>query len=890
MLKTSVSLRLQKSYIIFILLLTISNAGFTQQTLINYKAVNQPLSKVLEELNRGYELKFAFDQEVFSGILVSFDLNNYSVDRFLKFLETYNVKSKLVEKTWVLIYSPPVEKGEEPPNSPPEPKKYIVNGYVKDAFSGENLLYCNVIYDANRGTMTNNLGYFSFEVLQPLNGEIRLFVSHLGYQKLDTIINVGKPVILNLKPAEILIQDIEVIEVEKNVLEATPQPDKIGFNPLKSANFPRVADDDMANAMLIIPGITFLQSSMAGLSIRGSSPADNLVLLDGIPVLETSHLLGNMSVLNSKYIHQAFVSRGGYDAEFAGRVAGLIELSGKSGMNSGFFLDVSANMLNTNILANIPVTPKLSVTAAWRRSFIDQWQNYLYKRLVDVKSNQDSLYQATYPVIKYQDFNGNINFHPSEKLEMSVNVLYGTDAQNTEFALQNNENLVRTEQAAGKNRGVSFNLNWQMNKRWYQSLTASYSDLGHEVIDEVGLSEDYKQTKSSQVYAQILSTRFSPINNNDVPAKTYESDNGNNNVEDYRLSWKMEFKTGILKNQAGIGWSADSYQYGYFANRPDYLVPVDSITGKATQYLLNGFIQQHIQWAPLISFRWGVHAFYNLETLKSFWEPRAGIELIPLDGIKFHYSFGVYHQFLNTAKRIDSEGHFSPLWYLPDKNGLGQVKGVHHVAGITFEKNGWMINAEGYLKQTEGKINLFAEPVNNGNGWFIKYYPRKTDEKSRGIDLFIQKKQARLIHFIGYSLSKAEEKTDLISGGDWIPSYNDRLHQLKLNEMFTWNNWSINGSWHFGTGLPIVNLTDNTLQEIERSENFSQLNFAIVRKFSAKAFTANAGISLLNVLNRKNIVEVDYLRFSSDNSSLTVRSDVSALAFTPLVFINFKFY
>jgi hypothetical protein len=888
--KTSVLLRLQKSYIIFILLLTICKAGFTQQTLINYNSVNQPLSKVLEELNREYELKFAFDQEVFSGIIVSFDLKNCSVDRFLGILETYNVKSNLVEKTWVLIYSPLAVDVVKPAASPPEPTKHIVSGYVKDAFSGEKLLYCNVIYDTNRGTMTNNLGYFSFEILQPSNDRVRLIISHLGYQKLDTIINFEKPLILSLKPAEILIQDIEVKEVEKNVLEATPQPDKIGFNPLKSANFPRVAEDDMANAMLIIPGITFLQNSMAGLSIRGSSPADNLVLLDGIPVLETSHLLGNMSVLNSKYIHQAFVSRGGYDAEFAGRVAGLIELNGKSGTNSGFFLDVSANMLNTNILANIPVTSKLSVTAAWRRSFIDQWQNYLYKRLVDVQSNQDTLYQSTYPTIKYQDFNGNINFHPSEKLEMNINVLYGTDYQNSEFALLNKDNLVRTEQASGKNRGFSFNLNWQMNKRWYQSLTASYSDLEHEIIDEVVSSEDLTQTKSSVVYPQILSTGFSPINNNDVASKTYESDNGNNNVEDYRLNWKTEFKTGILKNQAGIGWSSDSYQYGYFANRPDYLVPVDSITGKATQYLLDGFIQQHIQWAPLIRFRWGVHAFYDLETRKSFWEPRAGFELIPLDGMKFHYSFGLYHQFLNTAKRIDSEGHFSPLWYLPDKNGLGQVKGVQHIAGITFEKNGWMINAEGYLKQTEGKINLFAEPVNNGNGWFIKYYPRKTDEKSRGIDLFIQKKQARLTHFIGYSLSKAEEKTDLISGGDWIPSYNDRLHQLKLNEMFTWNNWSITGNWHFGTGLPIINLSGNALPEIERSESFSQLDFAVVRKFSARFFTADAGISLLNVLNRKNIVEVDYLRFSSDSGSLTVRSDVSALAFTPLVFINFKFY
>jgi hypothetical protein len=107
--------------------------------------------------------------------------------------------------------------------------------------------------------------------------------------------------------------------------------------------------------------------------------------------------------------------------------------------------------------------------------------------------------------------------------------------------------------------------------------------------------------------------------------------------------------------------------------------------------------------------------------------------------------------------------------------------------------------------------------------------------------------------------------------------------------MVSWKNWSLTGSWNFATGLPVINLTDdNTLQNIERTDNFYQLDFSLVKKIYTTHFVAIAGISFLNVFDRKNIVEVDYLRFSSDTGSLTVRSDISALGFTPVFFINLK--
>ena len=154
-----------------------------------------------------------------------------------------------------------------------------------------------------------------------------------------------------------------------------------------------------------------------------------------------------------------FVSRGGFDAEFGERTAGLIELTGKSGKNNNPYLDLSANLLNTNVLINVPITDKFSVTSAWRKSYIDKWQNYLYLKLVDNENNGE-LESSVNPTLKYQDVNAKISFHPSNQMEFNVNILYGDDFQNRDYSLFESEDFYRNEWVESKSLGASFNWNW----------------------------------------------------------------------------------------------------------------------------------------------------------------------------------------------------------------------------------------------------------------------------------------------------------------------------------------------------------------------------------------------------------------------------------------------
>ncbi|MFW6246333.1 MAG: TonB-dependent receptor domain-containing protein, partial [Tangfeifania sp.] len=327
-----------------------------------------------------------------------------------------------------------------------------------------------------------------------------------------------------------------------------------------------------------------------------------------------------------------------------------------------------------------------------------------------------------------------------------------------------------------------------------------------------------------------------------------------------------------------------------YAERTEADIEIDSIASQSTLRMMNGFLQQRIDLNEQFHFRWGLRTNIDLSNGKSHWQPRAGLEFYPVNGLKLYTLSGVYYQFLSGIKRFDSQGYFNRIWYLPAEDGLGTVRGKHFIAGLKYENRGWFVDFEMYLKNTSGRVNLFAEEVSSGNRLSVAYFPYEMDEKNRGLDLFVQKKQRHFNHMISYSLSSFEVKTEGFLDNKWFPDYNDRPHRLKITEMVNWRNWTLTGSWQVASGLPVLRFqVSEGTEDFQRTGYFSQLDFALSKKVVLSRFVLNAGVSMLNVLNRENVVEVNYLRFSSELGSMTVRSDISALGFTPVFFMNVRF-
>lgn len=841
-----------------------------QESSLNIHTRDQKLGVLLEELSHRYSYKFAYDADHFSTLLTTIDLDQVSIDQFLtRVCSLHSLGYKLINGTYVLF---PAAQA-----SPVVVQKVKIQGKITDQQTNEALAYSSIQF-SKTGTITNELGHFSF--LHPPGSPIAMSISHLGYHRLDTLIQPAQTAFLNLtlKPMARELAQINIQAREKNILEVSPRMDAIAFNPRQTANIPRIDENDMVNALTLIPGINFLGGSYSGLSIRGGSPSENLVTMDGIPVLETNHLFGNVSSLNAKYVKDASVSRGGFDVSQGDRVSGIVEMTGKTGKRSNPEADLSANLINGNAFAAVPLGQKVSLSGAYSQSYIDQWQNYLFHRLHHISDPEDA--SATEedgvsltPMIHYRDGNAKVAIRPNEHQEITLNMLYSDESMERDFVFEN-ENSFKLENADGKSWGSGMNWSFQ-SKSWLNKFSVSLIGLERNSLLEAGRTvEVIKPGKKKK---------------KTVRQSQYEMESDQNEVEEQKVTWQSEITHSVFSHKFGAGWVSDDISYSFKAQESTNNIPIDSLNEHRKSSVYHAYYQQQLTpWKPL-KLRAGLRADYSAQAQKVILQPRAGVYLSPLEDLQFYYLAGKYAQYLSQIRKIDIYGNFDLVWYLPDQSSQGLLTSLHQVAGSRFEKGKLLVNLELYKKATEGKMNLFASLYRKGNETRIDYQAYPGNEINQGMDVFVQYQDARWTQMLAYTLSRSKERYEGYNKGEYFPSFNDQRHRLRLVEMLRIKSWTASASWTFNTGYPTpVSSMGLEAMQFERMTNFSQLDFGLVKRFRSKHFALDAGASLLNVLNHKNVVERDFFSLTDASGTSTLNSELTAISFTPVFYINLR--
>jgi hypothetical protein len=157
------------------------------------------------------------------------------------------------------------------------------------------------------------------------------------------------------------------------------------------------------------------------------------------------------------------------------------------------------------------------------------------------------------------------------------------------------------------------------------------------------------------------------------------------------------------------------------------------------------------------------------------------------------------------------------------------------------------------------------------------------------MDIFLQYQASQWIQMMAYTLSMSEERYEGYNLGAYFPSFNDQRHRLRITEIYRFKSWTASGSWALNTGFPApaATLGEETVQ-LERLRNYSQLDIGLVRHFRYKHLMLDAGASLLNVFNRTNILEKDYFSLTDATGTSTLKSEITAISFTPVFYINLR--
>ena len=251
-------------------------------------------------------------------------------------------------------------------------QSFTISGYIQDAESGEKLIGAN-IFDTNtyEGTITNTYGFFSLSLPA---GVKEITISYIGYgDELMTVdltedLQMTIPLFLSNRMDEIEI----VAEKQRNVAEESSMSTiEVPIHQIKKVPA-LLGEVDVLKALQLLPGVQSGGEGQSGLYVRGGSPDQNLILLDGVPVYNVAHLFGFFSVFNPDAIKDVKLIKGGYPARYGGRLSSVLEINMKEGNMKEFKGAGSVGLIASKLTLEGPIkTDKTSFLISGRRTYVD---------------------------------------------------------------------------------------------------------------------------------------------------------------------------------------------------------------------------------------------------------------------------------------------------------------------------------------------------------------------------------------------------------------------------------------------------------------------------------------------------------------------------------------
>ena len=251
--------------------------------------------------------------------------------------------------------------------------KYTISGFVQDATSGERLIGANVFEPTlQEGTTTNSYGFFSLTL--PADS-VLLAVAYIGFQNEFFRLKLMDDVALNinLRPSPVAGDTIQVVADAIELIENQTQMSRIDVSVAQIRSMPALlGETDILKALQLLPGVQSGSEGASGIYVRGGGPDQNLIMLDGAPVYNASHLFGFFSVFNADAIKNVNLTKGGFPARFGGRLSSVLEINMKEGNNQKFEATGAIGVVASRLTLEGPIKKGVSsFIVSMRRTYID---------------------------------------------------------------------------------------------------------------------------------------------------------------------------------------------------------------------------------------------------------------------------------------------------------------------------------------------------------------------------------------------------------------------------------------------------------------------------------------------------------------------------------------
>jgi hypothetical protein len=773
---------------------------------ISYEKAAYELAELFALLEQKHQLRFYYKNDWIEGLTFLPKVKQQHFDQFLHALRTeLGINTLLHEPRYVIVLGAPeksnAQKGRGSAregqsadkitigdiNKFPE-RTAVISGEVRDGQNAKTLQGVSISILENRlGTTTDTLGRYQLQ-LQP--GIYTMRFSAVNLQPMEFEVSIFNSGVFNVDLYEDITM-LSAVRIQAKAETANVQEASMGVTSLDQQEIKRIpaflGEVDVNRVVLSLPGVVTVGEGAPGFNVRGGMVSQNLVLMDGMPLYNPSHLAGFFSAYNPDMVENITFYRGGIPANYGGRVSSVLDIGLKESNYEKWSGGGGAGLIASRFFVSGPIIKNHTAVSAGMRG---AYPNYIIRSVPDIELKNSDAY--------FYDLNFKID-HRNEKGQ-HIGLSSYTSRDNIDFGGNALFNY--------GNSGVTLNAQSPLGK--FAVLSGSYVMAAYDYTLEGGeLDRAYRLNSTlndkrlnlaynyfgfsrhelelgfQQVRYKIDPGNYRPLIESNLSSFTLETEHATEIAlyvqDNFDLSNKVKISAGL--RYAGFQRLGPGTQLQYAAGRPT----AESNITDTLRYVSGNKMAAYGGLEPRLFVTWILDRQSSLK-------------------FGYHRNRQFIHLVTNTTAVTPVD-----LWRLSDNYLRPNIADQFSAGYFRNNKdNSIESSAEVFYKTIRNSVD-FKDGANLFLNERVQEDLLQGEGLAYGAEFLVKKVKGKMKGWLAYTYSRSFLQIDginsneKVNNGELYPSNFDRPHDLKLfSDYRMTNRFSMSLNFNYATGRPIT--------------------------------------------------------------------------------------
>ena len=730
--------------------------------------------------------------------------------------------------------------------------RVLLTGYLTNSATGEPLSGASVqIRELGTGVMTNSEGYYLISV--PRGSylvEYRSLGSHDTFRNIN--IYTGGRVNIMMDERIIPIREAIVTASRREKLDRL-ESGVAKMNIMTIRLSPSsMGEADIIKSVLLTTGVQSVGEGSAGFNVRGGSADQNLILLYGSPMYNSSHFFGFFSAVNSEIISDVSLYKGGIPSQYGGRVSSILEITERDGNRKSFSGNAGISMVAAHLTLEGPLKKDHSSFLVAARG---TYSNWVLDLLPDAAVRNSRA--------GFHDVNGHLVTDIGRNSVLELSAYYSHDDfrfnSDTTYAYDNIITSARVRHTFSPSLLGSFSLsnsNYRYNVS--NSRIAEYASVMKHMVNTTaargGLTWYMPSGNEMKFGGELNLHLIEPGNRAPTSPRSVVKPLNIDRETGLETALYADYKADLgprLTARAGLRLST------FLALGPETVHLYNPLFSKEQNNIIDSLV------------------FKPGSIIRSYADPevRLSVNYLLSGSASLKVNYNRTSQYLHLLTNTTS---ISPTdtWKMSDYHTKPQ-KGDQVAAGLFLDiaGNDYELSVDGYLKWLRNLIDYKG-------GTRLTMNDRTEQDlipaegRSWGVEVMLKKNRGKLKSTLNYTWSNvrlrstSDLSSETVNGGAWYPASYDRPHDLNLQLNWLYSrrvNWSMNliystgrpvtypVTWYSHNGIPVIYYSDRNSYRLPDYFRWD-LSMNIYSNLKAsRLFRPSWNISLYNVTGRENI-------------------------------------